>query len=79
MVEVRLPFIGPDTDGCLLERWLIHPGETIEIDQDIAELSVDGESFVLPSPLDGTVRQLCIGPGEYVVLGETMALLDEPQ
>lgn len=79
MKEVRLPFFGPDTDCCLLERWLIQPGDTIEIDQDIAELSVDGESFVLPSPLDGIVRELCTGPGEFVTLGETLAVIDEAQ
>ncbi|HHZ19666.1 MAG TPA: hypothetical protein GX391_04000 [Firmicutes bacterium] len=77
MKEIRLPFIGPDADGCLLERWLIKPGDTIEIDQDIAELSVDGESFVLPSPLDGIVQELCAEPGEYVTLGETLVKLDE--
>lgn len=77
MIEIRLPFIGPDVEGCRLLQWIISPGDHVEIDQDLAKLQVDDEVFYLPSPLDGIIRDLCIIEGELIAVGEPIALIEE--
>lgn len=77
MTEIRLPFIGPDLEGCRMVQWIVAQGDTVEIDQDVAKLQVDDEIFYLPSPLDGIIRELCVAEGEWIAVGEAIALIEE--
>lgn len=77
MAEIKLPYIFPEMDGGLLLKWFIQPGQHVEIDQDIARIRVGDEEIILPSPLDGQVKTLCVKEGELVAVGEPLAVLEE--
>jgi pyruvate dehydrogenase E2 component (dihydrolipoamide acetyltransferase) len=77
MAEIKLPYIFPEMEGGVLLRWLIQPGQRVEIDQDIARIKVGDETLILPSPLDGQVKTLCVKEGELVAVGEPLAVLEE--
>lgn len=76
MTEIRLPFIGPDVEGCRLIQWIVSQGEEIEIDQDLAKLQLDDEVFYLPSPLDGVILDFCVVEGEWITVGEPIAYIE---
>jgi pyruvate dehydrogenase E2 component (dihydrolipoamide acetyltransferase) len=73
-VEIKLPWIAPDDPEIEVIRWLIEPGQSIEIDQDILVLSVEGEEFILPSPVDGVVGELSVEPGDWLSEGQVLAI-----
>jgi pyruvate/2-oxoglutarate dehydrogenase complex dihydrolipoamide acyltransferase (E2) component len=63
-VEVKLPWFAPDDPSVEVVRWLVGKGQSIEIDQDILLLKVEGEEFILPAPVDGEISELCAEPGD---------------
>lgn len=77
MTEIKMPFLLPEIEGGVLLRWLVKPGDYVEIDQDIAEIQVGEEVMLLPSPLDGQIKEICVAEGELVAMGETLAFLQE--
>ena len=77
MTEIRLPFVSPEVEGGRFLRWLIKEGERVEIDQDIAELELDSDRFILPSPLDGVAGTFCVLKDDWVSVGDVLALFEE--
>jgi pyruvate/2-oxoglutarate dehydrogenase complex dihydrolipoamide acyltransferase (E2) component len=77
MTEIRLPFISPEIEGGRFLHWLIKEGQRVEIDQDLGELDLENERFILPSPLDGVVRAFCVAEDEWVSVGDVLALFEE--
>lgn len=76
-VEVKLPFLSEAIESCRVVRWLVQPGATVEIDQDLAELEVDGEIMAFPSPLDGRIAEILAPAGSKVVTDETLVIIYE--
>jgi len=75
LVEIKLPWLAPDEPVVEVIRWLVEVGQTIDIDQDLLVLEVDGEEFILPSPIDGLITELCVEPGEYLSEGQVVAVV----
>ena len=71
-----MPWLVPEEVEVEVIRWLVEPGERVEIDQDLLELTVDGATFILPSPLEGTLLEWQVQPGEYVATDEILAVID---
>ena len=76
-VEVKMPFLEDGTETVSLIRWLVETGAAIGIDQDLAEMSVNGRPFLLPSPLDGRIVELCVEPGSLIATDEVLAVVEE--
>lgn len=76
-VEVKLPFLGESLEYCRVGRWLVGPGEEVEIDQDLAELETDGEAIIFPSPVDGKIIELVAAPGILVATDEVLLVIEE--
>ena len=74
-IEVKVPFVSEEYECWRVLRWLVRPGETIEIDQDLAELAAGDEIMAFPSPVDGRVGELCVEQGAMVVTDETIAVV----
>ena len=75
--ELCLPIIEPGVDSYKLVRWLVREGDSVEIEQDLAELAYGTERFLLPSPLDGIILELYTAPNETISPGDVLALLEE--
>jgi pyruvate/2-oxoglutarate dehydrogenase complex dihydrolipoamide acyltransferase (E2) component len=73
-IEIKMPWLAPleDPDIQVVE-WLVAPGSTVEIDQDMLKLLVDGAEFVLPAPVDGVLTTILVEPEETVTTDQVLA------
>lgn len=75
-MELKIPWLGEDISRIQVVEWLITIGDQVEIDQDLVTLELDGETFLLPSPMDGILMEITAGPGELVEFGQIIAVFE---
>jgi pyruvate dehydrogenase E2 component (dihydrolipoamide acetyltransferase) len=76
MFEFHLPDVGEGVAEGELVRWLVEAGDTVSEDQALAEVETDKAMVEVPSPVDGTVRELLAEEGEMVPVGDVFVTLD---
>ncbi|TJZ75779.1 2-oxo acid dehydrogenase subunit E2 [Rhodococcus oryzae] len=76
--EFRLPDLGEGLTDAELVRWSVAVGDTVELDQVIAEVETAKALVELPSPLAGTVLALLAEPGTIVEVGAPLIRIGEP-
>jgi pyruvate dehydrogenase E2 component (dihydrolipoamide acetyltransferase) len=70
--EFKLPDVGEGVaEGELLE-WLVEPGDTVTEDQPVAKVETDKAAVDVPSPYNGTVKELLAEAGEMVPVGDVI-------
>lgn len=74
--NVELPEIGEGVNEGELVSWLVQPGDSIEVDQAIAELMTDKATVEVPSPIAGTVKELKFSEGDTIEVGQALITLD---
>ena len=74
--NVELPEIGEGVNEGELVSWLVQPGDSIEVDQAIAELMTDKATVEVPSPIAGTVKELKFAEGDTIEVGNTMITVE---
>ncbi len=72
--EFRLPDLGEGLTEADVVQWLVAPGDTVTLNQTLAEVETAKAVVELPSPFDGTVSRLHADAGETVAVGA--ALID---
>lgn len=65
----RLPDLGEGLTEAALIRWLVAPGESVRVDQPIAEVETAKSIVELPSPYAGTVAALHGAEGDTLAVG----------
>ncbi|MEO1716510.1 MAG: dihydrolipoamide acetyltransferase family protein [Planctomycetota bacterium] len=65
-----LPDIGEGLQEAELKEWLVAVGDTVEENQNIAEVETDKALAEIPSPRNGVIAELCGEPGEMMAVGE---------
>jgi 2-oxoisovalerate dehydrogenase E2 component (dihydrolipoyl transacylase) len=65
----RLPDLGEGLTEAALIRWLVAPGDTVRVDQPIAEVETAKSVVELPSPYAGTVSALHGAEGDTLAVG----------
>src|SRR3712207_9423812 len=69
------------TEGTII-RWHVSPGDHVDVDDVLFEVSTDKVDTEVPSAHAGFVRQLLVIEGETVPIGTSVAVLtgsaDEP-
>jgi 2-oxoisovalerate dehydrogenase E2 component (dihydrolipoyl transacylase) len=65
----RLPDLGEGLTEAALIRWLVAPGDTVRVDQPIAEVETAKSVVELPSPYSGTVATLHGEEGDTLAVG----------
>ena len=75
---VTMPQLGETvTEGTIL-RWAKQPGDTIDEDEVLLEISTDKVDTEVPSPWSGTVLEILVPEGETVGVGTALAVIGEP-
>lgn len=74
----KLPDVGEGVAEGELVRWLVAPGDAVTEDQPVAEVETDKSLVEVPSPYDGTVRELRFEEGDVVPVGEVLLTFDVP-
>ena len=76
MADVIMPKMGESiTEGTIL-TWHKKPGDKIEVDETIVEVSTDKVDTEIPSPESGTITELLFSEGDVVEVGKVIAKID---
>lgn len=76
--EFRLPDLGEGLTEAELVHWSVAVGDTVELDQVIAEVETAKALVELPSPFAGTVLALLAEPGTTVEVGAPLIRIGDP-
>jgi len=72
-IAVELLALGESVVEGTVSRWLVKPGDRVERDQSLVEVTTDKVDAELPSPAAGWIAELCVAEGETVAVGTTLA------
>jgi 2-oxoglutarate dehydrogenase E2 component (dihydrolipoamide succinyltransferase) len=77
-ITVTMPQLGETvTEGTIL-RWAKQPGDTVQQDEILLEISTDKVDTEVPSPAAGTLSEILVPEGETVEVGTPLAIIAEP-
>jgi 2-oxoisovalerate dehydrogenase E2 component (dihydrolipoyl transacylase) len=74
---LKMPEVGETVTEGTIEKWLKQPGDKIEKYEPIVEINTDKVNVELPSPVSGTLVEIVAKEGETVLIGATLATIDE--
>ncbi len=76
LVAVSMPQMGISVaEGTIIE-WRKRPGDWVDADEVICEVTTDKVDVEIPSPASGRVERLLAEPGQTLAVGEVMAEID---
>jgi 2-oxoglutarate dehydrogenase dihydrolipoamide succinyltransferase (E2 component) len=75
-VQVQMPQMGVSVAEGTIVEWRKRPGDWVEADETIADVSTDKIDVEIPSPASGRVSKLLVEPGETVPVGTPLAEID---
>jgi len=70
--DFRLPDLGEGLPDAELVQWLVKEGDTVALNQSIAEVETAKASIELPSPHAGVVKTLHARPGDVIAVGSVI-------
>lgn len=70
--EFKLPDVGEGVAEGELVSWLVEAGDAVTEDQPVAEVETDKALVEVPSPYNGTVKELFAEEGEIVPVGNVI-------
>ena len=74
-IDVVMPQMGVSVSEGTITKWLKQPGERIEPDEPLLEISTDKVDTEVPSPGGGIVQQILVQEGETVEVGTRLAVI----
>jgi 2-oxoglutarate dehydrogenase E2 component (dihydrolipoamide succinyltransferase) len=75
-VEVVMPKMGESIQEGKILRWMKKPGDTIEKDESILEISTDKVDSEIPSPSAGILTKIVVPEGDTVDVGTVIAFIE---
>jgi pyruvate/2-oxoglutarate dehydrogenase complex dihydrolipoamide acyltransferase (E2) component len=76
VVEVAMPQMGISVAEGTIVEWRKRPGDWVEADEPICDVSTDKVDVEIPSPASGRLERILIESGETVSVGTPLAELD---
>jgi pyruvate dehydrogenase E2 component (dihydrolipoyllysine-residue acetyltransferase) len=77
MTEVVMPQMGESIVEGTLTKWLKKPGERVERDELLFEISTDKVDTEIPSPTAGTLAEVLVEEGQTVAINTVVARIDD--
>ncbi len=74
-VEVVMPQMGVSVSEGTITKWLKQPGDTVEADEALLEISTDKVDTEVPSPGTGVLAEILVQEGETVDVGTKLATI----
>ena len=74
-IDVVMPQMGVSVSEGTIIKWLKQPGERIEPDEPLLEISTDKVDTEIPSPGGGIVQEILVQEGETVEVGTRLAVI----
>lgn len=73
--EIKVPSVGESISEVVISTWLKNTGDSVEIDEPIAEVESDKATVELMAEADGVLTTL-VGEGDTVAIGAVIAEID---
>ncbi len=77
MTDVVMPQMGESIVEGTLTKWLKKPGDRVERDEPLFEISTDKVDTEIPSPAAGTLAEMLVEEGKTVGINTVVARIDE--
>jgi pyruvate dehydrogenase E2 component (dihydrolipoamide acetyltransferase) len=74
--EFKLPDVGEGLAEAEIVDWLVEVGDTVSEDQPVAEAETDKAVVEVPSPVNGTVKEIRAEAGEMVPVGDVIIVFE---
>jgi pyruvate dehydrogenase E2 component (dihydrolipoamide acetyltransferase) len=75
-VDVIMPQMGESIFEGTITKWLKKPGQRVERDEPLFEISTDKVDAEIPSPASGILKEIKVHEGETVPIKTVVALID---
>ena len=75
MTDVVMPQMGESIVEGTLTKWLKKPGERVERDEPLFEISTDKVDTEIPSPAAGTLAEVLAQEGAVIRMGLPLAAI----
>jgi 2-oxoglutarate dehydrogenase complex dihydrolipoamide succinyltransferase (E2) component len=76
VVEVTMPQMGVSVAEGTIVSWHKHPGDWVEADETVCEISTDKIDTEIPSPASGRLVRILVEENETVTVGTALAEID---
>jgi 2-oxoglutarate dehydrogenase E2 component (dihydrolipoamide succinyltransferase) len=77
MIDVVMPQMGESIVEGTLTRWLKKPGEKVERDEPLFEISTDKVDTEIPSPVAGVLSEVLVQEGTTVAINSVVARIGD--
>jgi pyruvate dehydrogenase E2 component (dihydrolipoamide acetyltransferase) len=77
MIDVIMPQMGESIVEGTLTKWLKKPGETVERDEPLFEISTDKVDTEIPSPVAGTLGEILVQEGTTVGINTVVGRIND--
>src|SRR3954447_1549578 len=71
-VEITMPAMGESVSEGVILEWAKQPGDPIEADETIVEISTDKVDAEVPAPASGVMEEILAQPGDTVNVGQVI-------
>ncbi len=75
-VEITMPQMGISVAEGTIVEWRVGPGDRVEADQPVCDVSTDKVDVEIPAPIAGRLARIVAEPGETVEVGALLAELE---
>ena len=75
--DVVMPQMGESITEGTITKWLKKPGDTVQRDEPLFEISTDKVDAEIPSPAAGTLKEIKIPEGTTVQINTVVCTIDE--
>ena len=77
MTDVVMPQMGESIVEGTLTKWLKKPGDRVERDEPLFEISTDKVDTEIPSPAAGRLSEVVVAEGQTVGINTVVARIDD--
>src|SRR5689334_22289843 len=77
MIDVEMPQMGESIVEGTLTKWLKKPGDKVERDEPLFEISTDKVDTEIPSPAAGTLSEVLVEEGKTVGINTIVARIED--
>jgi pyruvate dehydrogenase E2 component (dihydrolipoamide acetyltransferase) len=75
-IEIKLPELGEGVTEGELVKWLVKVGDTVKVDQPIAEFMTDKATVEVPTPTAGVVKAIKAKEGDVIKVEQVLIELE---
>jgi 2-oxoisovalerate dehydrogenase E2 component (dihydrolipoyl transacylase) len=76
-MEVKLSDIGEGMTEATINCFFVKPGDFVKADQPLLEVQTDKMTAEIPAPASGVIKELKAAPGENILVGETLLIMEK--